>query len=421
VVVEARVSLEKLFNLIDHLDDGVFVIENGCVVYGSEVLLDLLGYSEEEALGQPFERFIAERSRPMVVENYRARLAGENPPKEYEFYLLTKDNQNIIVRINVGVYKDEQGNLSSIGSVKDLRASKKTMKDLARSKNDIESILNNMPDVFYRTDIQGIVTLMSPSVKDVLDFTPEEMIGKPLSDFYCTPSDRERILKALEDGQGKAAQVEACLKNKDGTGRWILTNAYMRMNETGEPVGVEGIARDITERKDMEDKLLRYARYDDLTQIYNRRIFYNEAEKQMDIAHRYHRPAAVLMMDLDHFKNVNDHYGHHTGDEVLKNFSSICQQAKRHTDVIGRTGGEEFAIFMPETDLDDAVRLAERIGEHTRKAMVHVDGNDIHYTVSIGVAVLKPGVTKIDDFLSSADKALYQAKEAGRDCVKVFE
>ncbi len=421
MVVEARVSMEKLFNLIDHLDDGVFVVENGRVVYGSKVLLDLLGYSEEEALGQPFEKFIADQSRPMVVENYRARLAGENPPKEYELYLLSKDNQNIIVRINVGVYKDEQGNLSSIGSVKDLRASKKTMHDLARSKNDIESILNNMPDVFYRTDMQGIVTLMSPSVKDVLGFTPEEMIGKPLADFYCTPSDREKILKALQESNGKASQVEACLKHKDGTGRWILTNAYMRLNEDGEAVGVEGIARDITERKDMEDKLLRFARYDDLTQVYNRRIFYTEAEKQMDIAHRYHRPAAVLMMDLDHFKKVNDQYGHHTGDEVLKNFSSICKQAKRHTDVIGRTGGEEFAIFTPETDLEDAVRLAERIGEHTRKAMVHVDGNDVHYTVSIGVAVLKPGVTKIDEFLSCADKALYQAKEAGRNCVKVFE
>jgi len=408
-------------NLIDHLDDGVFVVENGKLVYASGALVRTLGYEKTEVLGVDFINFIAEDDRPLVMKNYQDRLQGKNPPSEYEYHLLSKAGEKVIVRMNVGVYKDEQGNLSSIGSVKDLRASKKTMNDLARSKNDIESILNNMPDIFYRTDMQGVVTLMSPSVKEALDYTPEEMIGKPLADFYCTPSDRGKIIKALEDGNGKAAHVEACLKHKDGTGRWILTNAYMRLDENGNAVGVEGIARDITERKDMEDKLLRFSRYDDLTQVYNRRIFYTEAEKQMSIAHRYHRPAAVLMMDLDHFKNVNDQYGHHTGDEVLKNFSSICQQAKRHTDVIGRTGGEEFAVFMPETDLDDAIRLAERIGDHTRKAMVHVDANDVHYTVSIGVAVLKPGETKIDEFLSRADKALYQAKESGRDCVRIFE
>lgn len=417
---DSTLNPEKLSKLVDHLDDGIFVVEKGILVYASDVVLDLLGYTKEEALGEPFVIFIADRSKEKVVNNYQDRLAGLNPPKEYEFYMLSKTGEEIISRLNVGVYTDENGLQSAIGSVKDLRASKKTMHDLARSKDDIESILSNMPDVFYRTDMQGIVTLMSPSAEKVLGFKPEEMIGKPLADFYCSPSDRVNILKALAKGQGQAQMVEACLVHKDGSSRWIATNAYMRMDENGEPVGVEGIARDMTERKEMEDKLLRLSRYDDLTQVYNRRVFYSEAEKQIDIANRYHRPVAVMMLDLDHFKQVNDSYGHHTGDEVLKSFSRICEQVKRHTDVIGRTGGEEFAIIMPETELDAAVRLAERICEHTRQQVLDVDGVEIHFTVSIGVAVLLPDVQGIDELLSRADKALYQAKDNGRDQVSVF-
>jgi len=127
----------------------------------------------------------------------------------------------------------------------------------------------------------------------------------------------------------------------------------------------------------------------------------------MGIAHRYHRPAAVLMIDLGHFKHVSDTFGHHAGDEALKSFSQICKEAKRHTDIVGRTGGEEFAIFLPETELEDAVQLAERICERTRNNKLEVDGDVITYTVSVGVAVL-------------ADKALYEAKDSGRDQLCIY-
>jgi len=416
-----NLTLAKFKVLLNHYNDGVFFIENGCFVYINSVLADLFGGTTEELIGQPFPPYIYEGDLEKVNHYYHARLQGDDVPQEYEFRVKSKQGTVIDVRINVGVFTDTDGSKTSIGTIKDLSESKKTMTDLARSRSDIESILNNMPDVFYRTDMQGLVTLMSPSVKDALGYEPEEMMGKPLADFYCTPSDRETVLASLKEGQGKARHVEACLTHKNGSGRWILTNAYIRMDEDKNPIGVEGIARDITERKEMEERLLKYARYDDLTQIYNRRVFYTEAEKQIEIAQRYDRAVAVLMMDLDYFKLVNDKYGHHAGDEVLKHFCDICKDSMRQTDFIGRTGGEEFAVFAPETDLEDALQLAERICQNTSEKSLIVDGKEISYTVSVGVAILQATTDSIDSLLSNADKALYEAKAAGRNCVRAYK
>ncbi|MDH5392736.1 MAG: diguanylate cyclase [Gammaproteobacteria bacterium] len=418
-MLKKELSLEKFKVLLNHFNDGVFLIEDGAFVYVNSVLADMLGYSIEQMIDQPFVPFVYKKDRDKVIEYYHARLLGKDVPQEYEFRLQHEQGKLVDIRINVGVFTDADGRQTSMGTIKDLRESKRNMSDLARSRRDIESILNNMPDVFYRTDINGVITLMSPSAIDVLGYTAEEMLGKPLADFYCTPSDREMVLAALQKNQGKASQVEACLKHKDGSLRWILTNAYIKIHG-GRAIGVEGIARDITERKEMEKRLIKFARYDDLTQIYNRRVFYTEAEKQIEIAHRYQRQAAVLMMDLDDFKKINDNYGHHTGDEVLKDFVKICKDSMRQTDFIGRTGGEEFAVFSPETDLDDALQLAERICENTRVNRIHVDGEKISYTVSVGVAILLKTNDSIDTLLSNADKALYQAKAAGRNGVRAY-
>lgn len=406
--------------LLDHLHDGVFSIENGLMVYANQSLATLVDYPLDEVLQQPFTRFVYEADLDRVTSYYQARLRGADVPHEYEFRMRSKQGAPIDVRINVGVSVAEDGLRTSIGTLKDLRETKRTMRDLAKSQRDIESILQNMPDVFYRTDLQGLITLMSPSCQEVLGYAADEMIGRPLADFYCTPTEREKILKALQEGKGQARHVEACLRHKNGSGVWISTNAYMRLDEQGQTIGVEGIARDITERKTLEDKLTTFARIDDLTQVYNRRYFYEEAEKQLMLAHRYQRPAAALVLDLDRFKQINDTYGHRAGDEVLKHFAQICRDTIRVTDIIGRTGGEEFAILLPETDQASALQLAERIRATVASASLQLQGATLSYSVSIGVAVKQAENMHVQELLSQADKALYAAKEAGRNHIQIY-
>jgi diguanylate cyclase (GGDEF)-like protein/PAS domain S-box-containing protein len=420
IVLNSGLTLTKLTTLLNQLHDGVFSVENGLIVYANEALSMLVGYKLDEILQQPFTRFIFPADLEKVVHYYQARMQGEDVPNEYEFRMLSKQGVAIDIRVTVGVSVAEDGLRTAIGTIKDLRETKRTMRDLANSQRDIESILKNMPDVFYRTDMQGFITLMSPSCKDVLGYEADEMIGRPLANFYCTPDEREKIVSAIQQGQGKSRQVEACLIHKDGSKIWISTNAYMRLDENGQAIGVEGIARNITQRKTMEDKLTTLARIDDLTQVCNRRYFYEEAEKQLMLAQRYQRPMALLMLDLDHFKQVNDTHGHRAGDDLLIHFAHICRSTIRETDIIGRTGGEEFAILLPETGLDAASLLAERIRSNVESSSVAFNHAILTYTVSVGVAVRDTEDLNIEKMLSHADKALYAAKKAGRNCIRIY-
>ncbi|NTU74612.1 MAG: GGDEF domain-containing protein [Anaerolineaceae bacterium] len=153
---------------------------------------------------------------------------------------------------------------------------------------------------------------------------------------------------------------------------------------------------------------------DQLTGVYNRRGFFEISEREIERAKRYNRPLAAIMFDLDHFKIVNDTYGHAVGDQVLKEIAALCTQKLRKTDIFGRYGGEEFSILLPET-LPTAARL---ISERLRQAVaqpLNIGKNQLHVTISLGVAPLNDNITDLQDLLESADRAMYKAKESGRN------
>jgi diguanylate cyclase (GGDEF)-like protein len=160
---------------------------------------------------------------------------------------------------------------------------------------------------------------------------------------------------------------------------------------------------------------------DPLTGIANRRHLLTLGEREFSRVARYNRPFSILMIDLDRFKNINDSYGHGIGDEVLKKMAEVTLNVLRTVDYFGRFGGEEFVILLPETNLQDAKEVAERIGKKiAAMEFIHLE-KIIKITVSIGVSNYQIGDTKIDDILRRADAALYQAKRLGRDRVVAIE
>lgn len=166
-----------------------------------------------------------------------------------------------------------------------------------------------------------------------------------------------------------------------------------------------------------EKKLFQLATKDELTRLDNRRHFLEQAEREIKRSQRYQQPMAVLMMDLDHFKNINDQYGHAAGDQVITHFATLCREVLRTTDLTGRLGGEEFAALLPNTDDNAALAAAERLREAVSQSRVEVNGQQIHYTVSVGLSLLRSSDLHVDDPLKRADKLLYQAKHLGRDRV----
>lgn len=172
---------------------------------------------------------------------------------------------------------------------------------------------------------------------------------------------------------------------------------------------------------DSNKELLQMATTDQLTGLSNRRAILQRAQAEIRRANRYHKDLAVLMLDIDHFKQVNDQYGHATGDKVLIEFAGLCLQSIRETDLAGRYGGEEFFILLPEIDLKTAILSADRIRIAVAQRPFSLsDGNSLTVTCSIGIAMYQPEQDDLDKLLLRADQALYQAKRQGRNrcCVQ---
>jgi diguanylate cyclase (GGDEF)-like protein len=189
----------------------------------------------------------------------------------------------------------------------------------------------------------------------------------------------------------------------------------------GHSVGRVWSFRDVTERRQFEDRLQHLAEHDPLTDLYNRRRFADELEREAARSARYSSGGALLLMDLDNFKGVNDNYGHVWGDEVLRGVARVLQSRVRGTDVLARLGGDEFAILLPEADEVRAVKLAEELLEVLRSQSVESDQGAIEITTSFGVVTLDAIRDSGADPLVAADAAMYRAKGDGRDRLAVYE
>jgi diguanylate cyclase (GGDEF)-like protein len=161
--------------------------------------------------------------------------------------------------------------------------------------------------------------------------------------------------------------------------------------------------------------LSKLASLDPLTEVYNRRYFFDLARAEFAKSRRHHRPLSVIMLDVDHFKLINDNFGHGAGDQALVKLTQYCRDNGRESDILARFGGEEFAICCADTDSKGALALAERIRQAIEEASFDYEGNTITFSVSMGVTSLQPGDQEFEALINRADKLLYQAKDEGRN------
>jgi diguanylate cyclase (GGDEF)-like protein len=177
---------------------------------------------------------------------------------------------------------------------------------------------------------------------------------------------------------------------------------------------------DITDLITNAESLHRLATTDALTAVHNRRQFLQLAEAEWNRFSRYQRPLSALVLDLDWFKLINDRFGHAAGDAALQSAARACRSDQRRTDIVGRMGGDEFAILLPETDEVQAIAVAERISNKIKSEPIVTDRGPLKLTLSIGVAEATLSMSGAAALLDSADQALYMAKLAGRNCVAQF-
>jgi diguanylate cyclase (GGDEF)-like protein len=174
---------------------------------------------------------------------------------------------------------------------------------------------------------------------------------------------------------------------------------------------------DVTDLIEQADKLKELATVDGMTGLFNRRHFFSLAEIEWARYQRHWRPMSLLMVDIDQFKSINDQFGHDVGDHIIIRIADICRQEKRKSDVVARFGGEEFLLLLPETDLDEAQNVAERMRRMVETREFSIASRAINTTISIGVAQANPYMETLFDLIKMTDQALYAAKNAGRNRV----
>ncbi|MCG9695535.1 diguanylate cyclase [Shewanella sp. Isolate11] len=197
---------------------------------------------------------------------------------------------------------------------------------------------------------------------------------------------------------------------------------------TGEITHISLIIYDVTDvainrlqLKSANERLEHLSQTDELTQLHNRRHWQVSMQHEFDRYNRYGEPTTLVMFDIDHFKKINDTYGHVAGDKVIQHVATILKQSLRDTDYAGRYGGEEFSVLLPSTVAEQGLHFAQRLREKIAATEMHYEGFNMSVTISIGICGLDPSITSSAQWLAQADKALYSAKDAGRNCCKVYQ
>lgn len=290
---------------------------------------------------------------------------------------------------------------------------------LEASEKRIRAFLDTTRDGVVVIDERGLILEFNAGAEHLFGYGADEVLGMPLNQLM--PKEDAAVHdQYVAHSHGKQARIMSPARQvkgrrKDGSevqievtvGEACIAGARLHV----------GVIRDITERQAFEQKLMELATRDSLTGALNRRAFTAEMDSALQLARRHGHPLSLLLMDADHFKKINDSYGHQVGDRVLVSLTALAQTCLRATDRFGRWGGEEFVALLAQTNASQAVEVAERLLAVVRGATLSSDtGVELPIRVSIGLATLSPEVLDAEEMIQHADEALYRAKAAGRDC-----
>jgi diguanylate cyclase (GGDEF)-like protein/PAS domain S-box-containing protein len=326
--------------------------------------------------------------------------------------------------------RDEDGRVRRIWGttqdVTDLHALEAGRREAeARFRTAFEHAPIGISVVALRGDAVGQWLSVNPAMGEMLGWPREELIDEPLKSFIH-PEDRwisRGSLVGLARGDQERISVECRLLHRDGTVLWTLVTAAAVRDTQGTPRHAVLQVVDITERKHVEGRLQHLADHDPLTGLLNRRRFEAELDRVLAEAERYGRPGALLVLDLDGFKYVNDTLGHRAGDELIARLSTTLRAELRESDVIARLGGDEFGVILPESSSEQAAAVADKLLRAVRRdGVVADDARHARVTASIGMAAFDGGDgLGAEELLVEADIAMYDAKEAGRNRATAHE
>ena len=329
---------------------------------------------------------------------------------ELEHRILRPDGSQRTVQERARVVRGDGGRSARVrGTIQDV-TDRRRLEDQLRDQRDlVETILDGLPAIFFLLDTEGRLVRWNRNLEQVTGISEDRIQGREAVQL-ADPLDQQRLGSAFDlTLQEGSAEIEAGLRDHNGRiVHYLFTCNRVRLQGG---TFLAGFGVDISERKRLEKELARQASHDHLTGLYNRWKFEEVLQLERERARRYGTQFSVVMFDIDHFKRVNDEFGHDVGDRVLQGIGGLVAQQVRRTDILARWGGEEFMLLLSETGLEHARQLAEATRMRVGQADFPGCGR---LTISLGVTEYRPGET-LSTMLKRVDNALYSAKRGGRD------
>ncbi|MCP4409238.1 MAG: sensor domain-containing diguanylate cyclase [Gammaproteobacteria bacterium] len=303
--------------------------------------------------------------------------------------------------------------------IHDITARKQVEEALKEAVASQNAILAAIPDLMFELDQRGRYLNLWARNPNELACSKAELLGRTVSEMLPTDA-ADQVMSALreadEKGQSHGQQIQ--LTTADGE-LWFELSTSLK-DGVSSPHRFIMLSHNITKRKHMEAKLRYLSFHDPLTGLYNRNVLEQQLNDEIHRAVRYNHALSIFMLDIDHFKPINDTYGHGIGDTVLRSFATVLESSIRKTDYATRYGGEEFVVILPETSPPKAEELAERLRNQVAEYSIPIeDDEELNITTSIGVSTFPEHGKSWEDLLNAADSAMYAAKDGGRNCVRV--
>jgi len=419
---------ESLYRqLYDEVPVGYFEFDvEGRLTRVNQTELVMMGYSADEMLGHYVWEFAVdgEQSRIRTL----GKFAGTDPLNNNdERYGLRKDGTALPALYQDEPCFDAAGRIIGIRTIMlPITERKQAEEALKLSEKRYRAIFETSQDVISITRLcDGFFVDVNQAFVDAQGYSRDELIGRnaPELNIWADPADRQRFVESLQR-DGRCSNFEARFNRKDGELLWGLVSASV-IDLDGTPCIVT-VVRDITERKRAEEKINHMAYFDQLTELPNRTLLMDRLKQAMASSQRSGSHGALLFLDLDHFKTLNDTLGHDMGDLLLKQVAQRLTECVREEDTVARFGGDEFVVMLVNLSesQSEAASLVELIGGKINAALNHsYELKDVSYriTPSIGASVFLGQQSDIDTLLKQADLAMYKAKDAGRNTLRFFD
>jgi diguanylate cyclase (GGDEF)-like protein/PAS domain S-box-containing protein len=413
-LIESEEKFEKVFS---QSPDGIVILRtsDGVVTDLNDAILHRSGYAREEIIGQS----IYEMQQLINTDDMAAAaeiLSSEGVLANRAVSFITKSGESVPSLISATIV-ELSGEAHIMVIAKDVSKQRITEQRLRSSEERFRGIFENAPIGIMLVDMQGRVSQSNRTAADLLAYDEKDMFGIHIS--RLVPSEDRAALKeklnALTVKEINTDRAERRMICRDGLEIWTNFHVVLQQNSSGDGQYYIVQIADISDIKRSQQRMERMAFYDTLTDLANRRLFHERLDHAIEHSRRAESSSALLYLDLDNFKRVNDTLGHQIGDHLLREVAARLEQCVRAEDTVGRTGGDEFTILLAEIGSPtDAGVVAQKILNHLREP-IHVSGHPLIVTTSIGITVIPGDSVDPNELMRNADLAMYKAKERGRN------